>query len=145
MDDALFERILVPLADPEDAAQTARSLRPHLEAGTSLVITHVVEGQGPDVEIARGRDRFAEETYETFIGVLDREDVQLEWVTLYGREVAETVIDGSSAVEATLIAFVPRGLTRWARTVSGDPASRMIQHAHVPVMVFPDRAEVELE
>jgi nucleotide-binding universal stress UspA family protein len=139
MDDALFERILVPLADPEDAARTARSLRPHVEDGTSLVITHVAEGSGPDLEIARGRDRFAEETYETFIDVLDREGVELEWVTLRGREVAETVLDGTAAVEATLIAFVPRGLDRWARIIAGDPASRLIQHADVPVMVFPDR------
>ena len=145
MDDALFERILVPLADPDDAENTARSLRPHIEDGTSLIITHVAERGGPDAEIVRGRDRFAEETYETFISVFDRRDVQLEWITLQGREVAETVIDGTAAVDATLIAFVPRGLDRWARIVAGDPASKLVHNADVPVMVFPDRADVEFE
>lgn len=141
MDDALFERILVPLADPDDAERTARALRPHLDAGSELVITHVAEGDGPETSIARGRDHFAEDTYETFIGVLDSPGVRLEWVTLQGRAVAEAVIDGTAAVDATLIAFVPRGLDGWARLVSGDAGRRLIRDAHVPVLVFPDRAE----
>jgi nucleotide-binding universal stress UspA family protein len=143
MDDSLFERILVPLADPDDAGRTARALRPHVDADSELVLTHVAEGSGPETEIARGRNYFAEETYETFINVLDREQIRLEWVTLQGREVAEAVIDGTAAVDATLIAFTPRGLDGWARIISGDPGGRLMRDANVPVMVFPERTAVE--
>ncbi len=141
MDDALFERILVPLADPDDAAQTARALRPYVDSETTLIITHVTEDDGSEAAIVRGRNHFAEEIYGTFISVLDRDDVRLEWVTLQGREVAETIIDGTDAVDATLIAFCPRGLDRWAQVIAGDPASRLIHDADVPVITVPDRAD----
>jgi hypothetical protein len=35
MNDDLFERILVPIASPDDAEATARALRPHLDTDTT--------------------------------------------------------------------------------------------------------------
>ena len=43
MNEALFERILVPIASPEDAEATARALRPHLDSDTTLIVTHVTQ------------------------------------------------------------------------------------------------------
>ena len=63
MDDALFERILLPLADPDDAERTARAVRPYIDSETTLIITHVTEGEAPGTTIATGQDQFAEATY----------------------------------------------------------------------------------
>ena len=141
MDDALFERILLPLADPDDAERTARAVRPFLDSETTLVITHVTEGEAAGTTITMGRDHFAEATYETFISVLGRQDLRLEWVTLEGREVAEAIIDAIGTVEATLVAFTPRDLDTWSRILTGDPGSRLIREADIPVMIFPSRTE----
>lgn len=141
MDDALFERVLLPLADPDDAERTARAVRPYLDEETTLIITHVTQGEAAGTTISMGRDQFAEATYETFIAVLGRQDLRLEWVTLEGRDVSEAITDAIDTVEATLVAFTPRDLDTWSRTLAGDPGSRLIRDADVPVMVFPSRTE----
>jgi nucleotide-binding universal stress UspA family protein len=141
MDAALFERILLPLADPDDAERTARAVRPYIDSETTLIITHVTEGEAAGTTIATGQDQFAEATYERFISVLGRQDLGLEWVTLEGREVAEAITDVISTVEATIVAFTPRDLDTWSRIIAGDPGSRLIRNTDVPVMIFPNRTE----
>jgi nucleotide-binding universal stress UspA family protein len=138
MNEALFERILVPIASPEDAEETARSLRPHLDSGTTLIVTHVTEGDTDETTIKTGRDQFAGATYETFSDILYRRDLQFEWVTLAAREVAEALVDAIEMTEATLVAFTPRDIDTWRRAITGDPGGRLIREADVPVMVFPN-------
>lgn len=137
MQETLFERILVPLAGPDDAEQTARAVRPHLTSNTTLIVTHVIDGATTGTTINTGRDQFAEATYETFSTLLDRDDLQFEWVTLEGREVAEALVDAIDMTEATLVAFTPRDIDTWSRTIAGDPGGKLIRDADVPVMVFP--------
>ncbi|GAB7091806.1 hypothetical protein JCM18237_20770 [Halorubrum luteum] len=135
----LFERILVPIAGPKDAEETARAVRPHLTPDTKLIVTHVTPGSTAETTIKTGRDQFAGATYETFSDILHRDDVQFEWVTLEGREVVEALVDAIGMTGATLVAFTPRNIDEWARTIAGDPGGRLIREADVPVMVFPNR------
>ncbi len=139
MNDGLFERVLVPIASPDDAEATARALRPHLDAETTLIITHVTEGTTAETTLKTGRDQFAGATYEKFDKILYRDDLQFEWATLEGREVAEALTDAIDMTEATLVAFTPREINTWERTISGDPGGKLIREATVPVMVFPNR------
>ena len=139
MDESLFERILLPLADPDDAERTARAIRPYLDEETTLVITHITQSETAGTTISMGKDPFAEEIYETFIAVLGRQELRIEWVTLEGRDVSEAITDVIGTVEATLVAFTPRDLDSWSRTLAGDPGSRLVRDADVPVMVFPSR------
>jgi len=139
MENDLFDRILVPIADPDDAEETARALRPHLDPNTTLIVTHVIQGEAVETSVREGRDQFAGATYETFSDILYRYDLQFEWVTLEGREVAEAIIDGVEMTEATLVAFTPRDIDTWSRTIAGDPGGRLIRKSSVPVMVFPNQ------
>jgi len=116
MENDLFGRILVPIADPDDAEATARALRPHLEPNTTLIVTHVVQGEAGETSVKKGRDQFAGATYETFSDILYRRDLQFEWVTLEAREVAEAIVDAVEMTEATLVAFTPRDIDTWSRT-----------------------------
>ena len=138
MEGDLFTRILVPIASIDDAEETARAVRPHLEPNTTLIVTHVTEGTAPDTRIKKGRDEFAGEIYETFSDILYRDDLQFEWVTLEGREVAEALVDAITMTGATLVAFTPRDIDSWRRTIAGDPGGQLIRDADVPVMVFPN-------
>lgn len=143
MDNDLFERILVPLADVEDAERTARAVRPHLSPGTTLIVTHVNQGENGGTTVETGRDEFAETIYERFhsvlFSILDPEDLQFEWVTLQGREVSEALTDAVDIVDASLVVFTPRDVEVWNRTLAGDPGGRLIRDTEVPVMVFPHR------
>ena len=139
MDEALFERILVPIASPDDAEETARAVRPHLDSDTTLIVTHVTQGTAAETTMKTGRDQFAGATYERFVDILYRDDLQFEWATLEGREVAEALVDAIDMVEATLVAFTPRDMDTWERTIAGDPGGTLIREADVPVMVFPNQ------
>ena len=139
MNDDLFERILVPIASPDDAEATARALRPHLDADTTLIVAHVTQGTAAETAVKTGRDQFTGATYEKFVDILYRDDLQFEWTTLEGREVAEALIDAVDIVEATLVAFTPRDMDTWERTIAGDPGGKLIREADVPVMVFPNQ------
>lgn len=139
MNSELFERILVPIAGPADAEATARALRPNLDSNTTLIVTHITQGETAETLVKKGRDQFAGATYETFSDILYRNDLQFEWVTLEAREVAEAIVDAVGITEATLIAFTPRDIDDWSRTISGDPSSQFIRESDVPVMVFPNQ------
>jgi len=139
MKSELFERILVPIAGPADAEATARALRPNLDSNTTLIVTHITQGETAETLVKKGRDQFAGATYETFSDILYRNDLQFEWVTLEAREVAEAIVDAVGITEATLIAFTPRDIDDWSRTISGDPSSQFIRESDVPVMVFPNQ------
>ncbi|MFC5279410.1 universal stress protein [Halorubrum rubrum] len=139
MDDDLFERILIPIASPDDAEATARAVRPHLDSDTTIIVTHVTQGTAAETTIKTGRDQFAGATYERFADILYRDDLQFEWATLEGREVAEALTDAIDMVDATLVAFTPRDMDTWERTIAGDPGGKLIREADVPVMVFPNR------
>jgi nucleotide-binding universal stress UspA family protein len=139
VNDELFERILIPIAGPDDAEATARAVRPHLDPGTTLIVTHVTPGEGDETTIKTGRDEFAGATYDTFFDILYRDDLSFEWVTLEAREVAAALVDAIGMTDATLVAFTPRDIDDWKRTITGDPGGHLIRAADVPVMVFPDR------
>jgi len=139
VNDDLFERILIPIAGPDDAEATARAVRPHLDPETTLIVTHVTPGESGGTTIKTGRDQFAGATYETFFDILYRDDLRFEWVTLEAQEVATALVDAIGMTEATLVAFTPRDIDGWKRAITGDPGGRLIREADVPVMVFPDR------
>ncbi len=140
MQDDLFERILIPIAGPTDAERTARAVRPHLAPDTTLIVTHVTQGEAAETTVKSGRDRFAGATYESFSDILYRRDLQFEWLTVAGREVAEAIVDAVDIADATLVAFTPRDTGAWGRVIGGDPGGELIRNAGVPVMVFPDRS-----
>jgi hypothetical protein len=70
MNDDSFERILVPIASPDDAEATARAVRQHLDADTTPIVTHVTSGTAGETTVKTGRDQFARASYEKFVDVL---------------------------------------------------------------------------
>ena len=139
MDDAVFERILVPLAGPDDADRTARALRPLIDSHETLIVSHVTQGDATETIIKTGQDQFAQTTYETFVSIFDRSDVSLEWATLEGREISEALVNAVEIVNATLVVFTPREQDPQRRVLTGDPGSKLIRDASVPVMAVPDQ------
>ncbi|MUW14753.1 universal stress protein [Halorubrum sp. CBA1125] len=135
----LFDTVLVPIADPDDAARTARALRPYLDADSAVIVTHVVpKGEGvPDKASVEQRESYAEEAYEAFLAEIDADVGEVTPLTLYGRDVAATIADGAVEAGATAIAFVPREATRWVKIFTGDVSSRLVSDSDVPVISLP--------
>lgn len=136
----LFETVFVPIANPEDAAATARAVQRYAHEASTVIVTHVVEkGEGvPDKASVEQRELFAEEAYERFLDVLPEGCGDIQFTTLYGRDVGQTVIDGANDDDATVIAFTPRGGSRWLRLVTGDVARSLIENSDIPVISLPE-------
>ena len=140
MSNDIFETVFVPIANPEDAETTARAVQRYAHRESEIIVTHVVEkGEGvPDKASVEQREQFAEEAYETFLDVFPDEWGNVRFVTLYGRDVAETIIEGAEEANATVIAFTPRGGSRWVRLVTGDVARNLIENSPIPVISLPE-------
>lgn len=134
---SLMEHLVVPVADDDDAAETARLLDPYeLERVT---VVHVVEHTpgGPDsipVEQAeeQAADSFA--AFETVIADFEEE-------LAYGTDVVESILDVARDVDASAIAFRPRGGSRVVQFLSGDTALRLVTETDRPVIALPEDSE----
>ncbi len=136
----LFERILVPVASPDDARATSRAVEPYLAGETSeVVVVHVVEkaGGAPDKAGVEQRQEYAGEIFEVVRGEL--EDQSLETEIRYGTDVADAIFGAADDHDATAIVITPRGGSRWLRLLTGDVALDIVTATDRPVVVLPDR------
>ena len=134
----LLERVLVPVAEDDDARATARGLARHLSAGAQVTVVNVVEKAGGAVDKAsvEQREMRATEAFEAFREALD--DGNVETQIRYGTDVADTIFAAADDVDATVIAFTPRGGSRWIRLLTGDVALDLVTQTDRPVLVLPD-------
>lgn len=134
----LFERVLLPVASPDDATASARALQPRV--GDSVVAVHVVEKAGGAVDktSVEQREEEAAHIFEAIHAELD-DHTTVETEITYGTDVAETIFDVADEVGATSIVFTPRGGSRWIQLLTGDVALDLITGTDRPVVVLPDQ------
>lgn len=139
----IFESVMIPIANPDDARETARAVRAYLDDDSELVVAHVVEkGEGvPDKAPVRQREQFAEKSYETFVDELQGAVDEITPVTLYGRNVGKTVLDGAQRAGVSAIVFTPRGAGRLTKLVTGSVTEELIRRADMPVLVLPKQPD----
>ena len=133
----LFERVLLPVADPDDARATCRALADH-EVGRVLAV-HVIEkaGGAPDKAGVEQREEYAAETFDVVAACLaDRMTVETELA--YGTDVADAIFAVADDFDATAIVITPRGGSRWIRLLTGDVALSLVTETDRPAVVLPD-------
>lgn len=132
----LLDHVLVPLANAEDARDTARSMEGCL--GDRVTLVFVVEkGEGaPDKTPVEQSERMADRTFEAF-----REESScgnIESTVTYGRDVVAQILETAAAVDATAIAFRPRGGSRITQWLAGDRSLQLVTETDRPVIALPD-------
>jgi nucleotide-binding universal stress UspA family protein len=133
----LFDRVVLPVASPEDARASCHAAREYLTG--NVIAVHVVEkaGGAPDKASVEQREEYAEETFEALTECLDGER-QIETEIKYGTDVAETIFAAASDHDASAIVITPRGGSRWVRLLTGDVALDIVTKTDRPVVVLPD-------
>ncbi len=135
----LFERVLVPVASPDDARATSRAVEPYLARETSeVVVVHVIEkaGGAPDKAGVEQRQAYAEEIFEVVRETLDVQSLETE--IRYGTDVPEAIFGAAGDHDATAVVITPRGGSRWLRLLTGDVALDIVTETDRPVVVLPD-------
>lgn len=143
MNENLFETVLVPIASPDDADSTARSVHRYVPQHAEIIVVHVIEkGEGvPDKASVDQRRRYAEHVYERFLRTFPDGSATIRMQTLYGRNVAATIVDAAIEANATIIAFTPRGGTRLMKLLTGDRAGKLVTNDKIPVIALPNQPE----
>jgi nucleotide-binding universal stress UspA family protein len=138
----LFDRVVVPVADPNDAAATCRALKEY-DVGSVLAI-HVVEkaGGAPGETSVEQREEYAGEIFTVVEAVLG-EVVDLETELTFDTDVADAIFDAAREYDATAIVFTPRGGSRWVRLLTGDVALSLVTETDRPVVVLADSEAVD--
>lgn len=143
MSEDLLGTVLVPIASEDDAAATAEALRPYLDADPEVRVVHVIEKAGGAPDKASVEQR--EERAERIFGVVERRfadsGVDVTSEVLYGTDVADAVLAAAAEIDASAIAFTPRGASRWLKLVSGDVSGALVRKTDRPVLVLPAPAD----
>jgi nucleotide-binding universal stress UspA family protein len=133
----IFDRVLLPVASQEDGRTTARAFDSYGADADRVVAVHVIEkaGGAPDKASVEQREQEAE---KIFAVVREELGDGIETEIAYGTDVAETIFDVADEMEATAIAFTPRGGSRWVQLLTGDVALDLITDTDRPVVVLPE-------
>lgn len=146
---SLLERLVIPVAGPEDAANTYRSLRPQIVDGeedddtadpdVALHVVYVVEkaGGAPDRASVEQRERHAQDAFDRFEMLAESDGFEVTSEIRYGTEVAEAVLASAREIDASAVAFTSRGTSRWLDLVTGGIRSSLLANADRPVVVLP--------
>lgn len=139
----IFGTVVVPIADPDDANETARLIRKYLHADSEIIVTHVVPKGGgvPDKASVEQREEFAERAYQAFLEEIGDDVSSITPLTLYGRNVGETIVEGAREADATAIVYTPRGVSRWVKLLTADVSDELLGNRSIPVVVLPREAE----
>lgn len=141
MTESFFRQVVVPVANPDDAEATAATLVPYVEGTDSTVIAvHVIEkaGGAPDKASVEQREQWAQDMFAAISDGLSDTGIVLETKILYGTDIAATVIDAAHELDASAIAFTPRGGSRWRKLLTGDVTHNLVNKTDVPILVLSD-------
>ncbi|MWG35158.1 universal stress protein [Halomarina oriensis] len=130
---SLLGHVVVPVADADDARATARALAPYTP--DAVTVLHVVEkGEGvPDKTPVEQSESIAADAFDAFHETFPDATAEVR----YGRDVVATVLDAGRDLDATAVAFRPRGGSRFVQLLSGDRTLTFVTESDLPVLALP--------
>jgi len=132
-DRELLGRVLLPVANGDDARRTAAALEPY--GPTAVTALHVVEKGGgvPDKTPVEQSEDVAEESFAAVREVFPDADDH----TAYARDVVGAIFEAGEEVDATAIAYRSRDGNRLVQFLSGDRSLKLVTRADRPVIALP--------
>ena len=141
------DRLLVPMANEEDAERTCESVRRYFGEGDdnlpTIVAVHVIEKGGGSIDKAplELRKEEAQDVFDVATAILEPAGYDVETELLFGTDVLETILDAVAETETSAIAFLPREGGFLVRFLSGNLAKELVMESPVPVLTFPAESE----
>jgi nucleotide-binding universal stress UspA family protein len=137
-----FETIALPLASEQDAETTCAAIRPYLSPETRVVVIHLIEKAGGWIDAApvEQRKQRANRIFERCTQELSDCVASLETTIHYHTDLADGILEAVKENEVDLLAFTPRGGSRFRKLLTGDTSFSLIHEASCPVLVVPHEA-----
>lgn len=145
MTDHLTDRILIPLANEDDATRTVNALEKRLGPTVSeLYFIHVIEkaGGAPDKAPLEAREDQAERIFELIHAQFTDTEYTFDTELRYGTDIPDEIVAAAEDLDATAIAFVPRPSSRISAILSGNFTERLVSNNQFPVIVLPQNTKV---
>ncbi len=143
MSSYLEERIIAPVANPDDVTRTVRAVKGHLDPSRSkLTFVNVIEKGGGAIDKApvEAQRENAEDAFAVLEAELE-EPFEVDTKVRYGTDVVEEIIDSADEMDATAILFVPRPGGTIARFLSGNITSKLVNNNSYATIVLPRPTE----
>ncbi len=142
MSEVLLSKVVVPVANEEDALTTIEALLSHIkENSEELIFVNVIEKEGGTIDKAsvEQREIESENIFSLVKEKLKDSEVSVKTDILYGEDIAKAIIDKSIDVGATAIVFTPRGGSKWINLLTGDVTTNLIKDSDIPIVVLQNK------
>ncbi|KAB1190527.1 universal stress protein [Haloferax sp. MBLA0076] len=134
MTQSFTKSIVVPVADEDDARETATALERYTVE--DVTVLHIIEkGEGvPDKTPVAQSEETAARSFAAFHEKFPNANTE----TVYRRDVVSGIIEVASEIDASAIVFRPRGGARILQFLAGDRSLRLITESKRPVIALPE-------
>jgi hypothetical protein len=132
MAESLTDHLVVPIANEEDARETARSLDTY--EYDQVTVVHVIQkGEAvPDKIPVEQAEQRATDAFAAFREIISEAETEIA----YRRDVVAAIMDVVADLDASAIAFRPRDGSRVVQFISGDKALELVTNANQPVIAL---------
>ncbi|MWV38908.1 universal stress protein [Natrialba sp. INN-245] len=142
MTSQLLQRVIVPVANEDDARTTCEAVKHHLDEEARIHLVHVIEkgGGAPDKAPLGARQKQATETFELAEAVLEPAGYEFQTEVRYGTDVVDEIVAAVDEHRATAIAFLPREGGRITKYLTGNKTRSLVATDRVPVIALPNES-----
>lgn len=147
MTNLIIERVLLPVANEDDAERTCTAVRPHLKDDAEIVAVYVVEKRkgAPEVTSTKQLEAYGRDTLGVVEEAFADSTVSVESELRYGTDLIATLFETAEDNAVDCIAVVPRPKGRLVALLSGDPGWKLVNRARYPLLVLPRPPEPSSE
>lgn len=133
------DRVLLPVANEDDAKRTCTAVRPHLNENAEIVALYVVERRdgGPAAASLEQLEEHGRNTLAIVEEAFVESPVSVEMKLREGVDLIATIFAAAKESDVDCIAFVPRPKGRLIALLSGDPGWKLINQTQHPILVLP--------
>lgn len=136
MTQPIFNRLLLPVANKENAEATCEAVQPYVEAGANeVVVLHVAKTDEDEFDDASRAQ--AKETFDRFRDALSTNTVTVETELRSGSNVTAEIATVVEELDVTAIGVLPRSQNALVRLLSKETTTTLIASTNVPIIVLP--------